>query len=149
MMSATDPFDLQRFVGAQSDAYERAVAELRGGRKRTHWMWFVFPQLKGLGRSATAFRYGITGIDEARAYLAHPVLGPRLLECAAVLEQLDAGLTASDIFGSPDDVKLRSSLTLFAHASEPGSVFERLLGRYFQGEADDRTVAMLGSQGRN
>ena len=147
MMSATDPFDLQRFVGAQSDAYERAVAELRGGRKRTHWMWFVFPQLKGLGRSATAFRYGITGIDEARAYLAHPVLGPRLLECAAVLEQLDAGLTASDIFGSPDDVKLRSSLTLFAHVSEPGSVFERLLGRYFQGEADDRTVAMLGLQG--
>lgn len=147
MMSATDPFDLQRFVGAQSDAYERAVAELRGDRKRTHWMWFVFPQLKGLGRSATAFRYGITGIDEARAYQAHPVLGPRLLECAAALERLDPGLTASDIFGSPDDVKLRSSLTLFAHASEPGSVFERLLGKYFGGEPDDRTVAMLGLQG--
>ena len=146
-MPAISALDLERFAEAQSGVYEHALGELRGGRKRTHWMWFVFPQLKGLGRSATAFRYGITGIDEARAYLAHPVLGPRLLECAAVLEQLDAGLTASDIFGSPDDVKLRSSLTLFAHVSEPGSVFERLLGRYFQGEADDRTVAMLGLQG--
>ena len=146
MMSANDPFDLQRFVGAQSGVYEHALAELRGGQKRTHWMWYVFPQLKGLGRSSTAFCYGIAGIDEARAYLAHPVLGPRLLECAAALEQLDPGLTAYDIFGSPDDVKLRSSLTLFAHASEPGSVFERLLGKYFGGEPDDRTVAMLGLQ---
>lgn len=148
-MPAIGAFDLERFVEAQSGVYEHALAELRGGRKRTHWMWFVFPQLKGLGRSATALRYGITGIDEARVYLAHPVLGPRLLECAAVLEQLDAGLTASDIFGSPDDVKLRSSLTLFALASEPGSVFERLIGKYFGGEPDDRTVAMLGLQGWN
>ena len=147
MMSATDPFDLQRFVEARSGVYEHAVAELRSGQKRTHWMWYALPQLKGLGRSSNAFRYGITGIDEARAYLAPPVLGPRLLECAAALEQLDPGLMASEIFGSPDDVKLRSSLTLFAHASAPGSVFERLLGKYFGGEPDDRTVAMLGLQG--
>src|SRR5512135_2598245 len=103
-MPAIGAFDLERFVGAQSGVYEHALAELRSGQKRTHWMWYVFPQLKGLGRSSTAHRYGITGIDEAWVYLAHPVLGPRLLECAAVLEQLDAGLTASDIFGSPDDV---------------------------------------------
>lgn len=146
-MPAIGAFDLERFVEAQSGVYEHALAELRSGQKRTHWMWFVFPQLKGLGRSSTAFRYGITGIDEARAYLAHPVLGPRLLECAAELEPLDPGLTAYDILGSQDDVKLRSSLTLFVHASAPGSVFERLLGKYFGGEPDDRTVAMLGLQG--
>jgi uncharacterized protein (DUF1810 family) len=147
--SADDPFDLQRFVEAQSGVYEDAVTQLRSGRKRTHWMWFVFPQLRGLGHSATAYRYGITGIDEARAYLAHPVLGSRLTECAAVLQQLDGRRTASDIFGYPDDLKLRSSLTLFAVASEPESVFERLLDKYFGGEPDERTVAMLGLQWRN
>lgn len=140
---ASDPFNLGRFVEAQSDAYEQAVAELRGGQKRTHWMWYVFPQLRGLGRSPTASRYGITGIDEARAYLAHPLLGPRLLECAAVLEQLDARLTASRIFRYPDDLKLHSCLTLFACAAKPGSVFERLLGRYFGGERDNGTLALL------
>jgi uncharacterized protein (DUF1810 family) len=145
---AGDPFDLERFVEAQADVYVDAVIELRRGRKRSHWMWFVFPQLRGLGHSSNAFRYGITGIDEARAYLAHPVLGPRLLECAAVLEQLDGGRTVSDIFRDPDDVKLRSSLTLFAKVAESGSVFERLLAKYFGGEPDDRTVAMLGLKER-
>lgn len=142
-MRGTDPFDLERFVDAQSGVHERAVAELRGGRKRSHWMWFVFPQLAGLGHSGMARRYGITGLDEARAYLEHPVLGARLLECGQTLEALDARLSASDIFGSPDDLKLRSSLTLFAQAAGPGSIFERLLAKYFAGRADDRTLAML------
>jgi two-component system, cell cycle response regulator len=145
---AGDPFELERFVEAQAGVYEDAVTELRRGRKRSHWMWFVFPQLRGLGRSSNAFRYGITEIDEARAYLAHPVLGPRLLECAAVLEQLDGGRTVSDIFRDPDDVKLRSSLTLFARVAGSGSVFERLLAKYYGGEPDDRTVAMLGLKDR-
>jgi diguanylate cyclase (GGDEF)-like protein len=147
-VDAGDPFDLERFVAAQVGVYEDAVTELRRGRKRSHWMWYVFPQLRGLGQSSTSYRYGITGIDEARAYLAHPVLGPRLLECAAVLEQLDGGRTVSDIFRDPDDVKLRSSLTLFASVAGPGSVFDRLLARYFGGEPDDRTVAMLGLKER-
>jgi uncharacterized protein (DUF1810 family) len=145
---AGDPHRLQRFVDAQAAVYEQAMRELSEGAKRSHWMWFVFPQLRGLGHSSNAFRYGITGIDEARAYLAHPVLGPRLLECAAVLEQLDGGRTVSDIFRDPDDVKLRSSLTLFAKVAESGSVFERLLAKYFGGEPDDRTVAMLGLKER-
>lgn len=142
-MRGTDPFDLERFVDAQSGVHERAVSELRGGRKTSHWMWFVFPQLAGLGHSGMARRYGITGLDEARVYLEHPVLGARLLECGQALEALDATLSASDIFGSPDDLKLRSSLTLFAQAAGPGSVFERLLAKYFAGRPDDRTLAML------
>ena len=146
-MAEQDPFDLERFVAAQAGGgHERAVAELRGGHKRSHWMWYVFPQLRGLGRSAMASRYGLTGLAEARAYLEHPVLGPRLLECAQALVALDAGRGAADIFGFPDDMKLRSSLTLFAQASGPGSIYERLLGRYFAGASDDRTLAMLQSQ---
>jgi uncharacterized protein (DUF1810 family) len=142
-------FDFQRFVEAQSGGvHERAVAELRSGRKQSHWMWFVFPQLTGLGHSAVAIRYGISGIDEARAYLAHPVLGARLRECAATLEALDPRHSAFDIFRSPDDLKLRSSLTLFAQAAGPGSIFERLLAKYFNGQGDDLTLAMLQLQGR-
>jgi uncharacterized protein (DUF1810 family) len=141
----SDPFDLERFVEAQSGVHERALSELRGGRKRSHWMWFVFPQLAGLGHSGMAQRYGVSGLDEARAYLGHPVLGARLLECAQALAALDAELSASEIFGSPDDLKLRSSLTLFAHAAGPGSIFERLLAKYFGGQSDDRTLAMLGA----
>jgi uncharacterized protein (DUF1810 family) len=148
-VNAPDPFDLERFVAAQSGVHERAVAELSNGRKRSHWMWFVFPQLAGLGHSARAQRYGITGLDEARAYLAHPVLGARLQECAAVLEGLDPGLPASSIFGYPDDLKLRSSLTLFARAAGPGSIFQRLLDKYFAGQPDDLTVALLQMQGRS
>ena len=147
-MNSTDPFDLDRFLAAQAGVHERAVAELRGGRKRSHWMWFVFPQLTGLGHSARAQRYGITSVDEARAYLAHPVLGARLQECAAVLEGLDASLSASSIFGYPDDLKLRSCLTLFARAAGPDSIFGRLLDKYFAGQADDRTLALLQLQGR-
>jgi uncharacterized protein (DUF1810 family) len=148
-VNAPDPFDLERFVAAQSGVHERAVAELSSGRKRSHWMWFVFPQLAGLGHSARAQHYGITGLDEARAYLAHPVLGVRLQECSAVLEGLDPGLPASSIFGYPDDLKLRSSLTLFARAAGPGSIFQRLLDKYFAGQPDDLTVALLQMQGRS
>jgi len=138
-----DPFDLDRFVQAQADVYAEALAELRAGRKRTHWMWFVFPQLAGLGFSAMAQRYAIRSADEARAYLAHPVLGPRLRECAtALLAYRDR--SALDILGSPDDLKLRSSATLFAQVAEADSPFHRLLRAFFGGHADDRTVAITG-----
>lgn len=138
--------DLERFVEAQSSGvHEQAIAELRSGRKRTHWMWFVFPQLRGLGHSAAAVRYGITGIDEARAYLAHPILGARLQDCAAVLDGLP-GASALGMFGATDAMKLRSSLTLFAEAAGPGSVFERLLGKFFAGERDDLTLRLLQLQ---
>ncbi len=147
-MTALDPFDLKRFVEAQSDVYERAVAEIRSGRKRSHWMWFVFPQLRGLGYSTTAKHYGITGLAEARAYLAHPVLGARLHECADALEGLDSDVSAADIFGSTDTMKLRSSLTLFAQAVGRESIFELLLDKYYAGARDDLTMAMLQMQGR-
>ncbi|HET7203198.1 MAG TPA: DUF1810 domain-containing protein [Steroidobacteraceae bacterium] len=147
-MTPQDTFDLERFVTAQSGGtHERVIAELRSGHKRTHWMWFVFPQMRGLGHSTMARHYGIAGLDEARAYLAHPVLGPRLQQCAAVLDEL-AGPSALDIFGPVDAMKLRSSLTLFAQAAGPGSIFERLLGKYFAGERDDFSVAMLQLQAR-
>ena len=117
--------DLERFVDAQDDIYDRVVAELRAGRKTSHWMWFVFPQIAGLGRSPTAVRYAISGSEEARAYLAHPVLGPRLRECAGILLG-HSGLSAFDIFGGIDAMKLRSSMTLFAEATgDP--LFERVL----------------------
>lgn len=145
-MTASDPFDLERFVEAQSETYESAVAEIRAGRKQSHWMWFVFPQLHGLGYSAMARRYGITGLAEARAYLSHPVLGARLRECAEALEALDSGESVTGIFGSTDAMKLRSSLTLFAQAAGQESVFERLLDKYFAGRWDDRTVAALQEQ---
>ena len=140
---ANDPYDLGRFVQAQRGDFERALAELRGGRKRTHWMWYIFPQLDGLAFSPTSKHYAIKSIEEARAYLEHPVLGPRLLECAeAVL--LVSGRSATEIFGSPDDLKLRSCATLFACVSPPGSVFDRLLDRYYGGERDPRTLQLLG-----
>ncbi|MCJ7453079.1 MAG: DUF1810 domain-containing protein [Steroidobacteraceae bacterium] len=147
-MTASDPFDLERFVEAQSETYESAVAEIRAGRKQSHWMWFVFPQLRGLGYSAMARRYGITGLAEARAYLSHPVLGARLRECAEALEALDSGESVTGIFGSTDAMKLRSSLTLFAHAAGQELVFGRLLDRYFAGRRDDLTVAVLQAQGQ-
>src|SRR5581483_1128089 len=130
-----DPFDLDRFVRAQEGTYERALAEVRAGRKRTHWMWFVFPQLDGLGSSPTARHYAIKSLAEARAYLAHPVLGPRLVECAEAVVGVE-GRSAHDIFGSPDDLKLRSCATLFACVAPPGSVFDRLLAKYYSGERD-------------
>jgi len=135
--------DLQRFLDAQRATYDRALQELGAGRKRSHWMWYVFPQLAGLGFSATSQLYGISDLDEARAYLAHPVLGARLLECVDVLLASPAHLTASEIFGCPDDLKLRSCATLFALASPPGSPFERLLDRFYEGTQDERTVTLL------
>ena len=127
----SDPFELQRFVEAQDadGTYERAVAELRAGRKRTHWMWFVFPQLAGLGRSATAQRFAIRSLDEARAYLAHPVLGPRLRESARALLSAPTNLTARDILGEVDAMKLRSSMTLFMRAAPEEPLFQQLLDR--------------------
>jgi uncharacterized protein (DUF1810 family) len=136
-------FDLARFVTAQDDGgtYQRAVAELRDGAKRSHWMWFVFPQLAGLGRSSTAQYYGISGLPEARAYLAHPVLGARLRECCAILP----GLTGSavQILGGIDAVKLRSSVTLFLRASDE-QVFQAVLDRFFDGVPDPATDELLG-----
>jgi uncharacterized protein (DUF1810 family) len=138
-----DPHDLNRFVQAQEDDYDQALSEIRSGRKQSHWMWYVFPQFDGLGFSPTSRRYSIKSVAEAKAYLAHPVLGPRLLECAEAALRVE-GRSAFEIFGSPDDVKLRSCATLFACVSPAGSVFERLLGKYFQGARDDKTLRLLG-----
>jgi uncharacterized protein (DUF1810 family) len=142
MQSASDPFDLQRFVDAQARVYGQVVDELRAGRKRSHWMWFVFPQIAGLGSSAMAARYAITSLDEARAYLRHNVLGPRLHECARLVNAAQ-DRSIGEIFGSPDDVKLRSSMTLFAHAAEDRGDFVDLLARYYDGEEDPLTVQLL------
>lgn len=137
-------FDLERFVAAQRSMYERALAELRSGRKRSHWMWYVFPQLAGLGRSPTSRHYAIASAEEADAYLKHPVLGPRLIECATAVLEIN-GRSAYEIFGSPDDLKLRSCATLFARISPPGSTFSKLLANYFAGEEDEQTVRLLGA----
>jgi uncharacterized protein (DUF1810 family) len=136
-------FDLERFVAAQGSTYERALAELRAGGKRSHWMWYVFPQLAGLGRSAMSERYAIASLAEAEEYLKHPVLGPRLIECATAVLAID-GRSAYEIFGSPDDLKLHSCATLFARASPPGSAFSRLLAKYFGGRDDEQTLRLLG-----
>ncbi len=139
-----DPFDLARFVTAQEGVYDAALAELRSGRKRTHWMWFVFPQIDGLGHSPISKHYAIKSLAEARAYLDHPVLGPRLRECAEALLAVD-GRSASEIFGYPDDLKLKSSMTLFARVAEPGSAFDRVLAQFFGGEEDTGTLRLLGT----
>ncbi len=138
-----DSFHLSRFLQAQNPDYEQALAEIKGGRKRSHWMWYIFPQFDGLGFSSTSRFYSIKSLAEARAYLDHPVLGPRLVECAEAALAAK-GQTAHEIFGSPDDMKLRSCATLFAHVSSPGSVFHRLLDRYFQGRKDEQTLRLLG-----
>ena len=143
MAAANDPFDLDRFVRAQQDDYDTALGEIRSGRKRSHWMWYIFPQLDGLAFSSTSKYYAIKSLDEARAYLEHPVLGPRLRACADATLQVE-GRSAREIFGSPDDLKLRSCATLFASASPPGSVFERLIEKYYEGRADERTLLLLG-----
>jgi uncharacterized protein (DUF1810 family) len=135
--------DLNRFVRAQEGDYESALSELRSGRKRTHWMWYVFPQLDGLAVSATSKHYAIKSVEEARAYLGHPVLGPRLVECAEVVLGVQ-GRSAAEIFGSPDDLKLRSCATLFACVSTPGSVFDQLLEKYYRGVRDAKTLQLLG-----
>ena len=139
-----DPYDLARFVAAQETTYDQALTELRAGRKRSHWMWFVFPQYDGLGVSTTSRFFAIKSAAEAEAYLRHPVLGRRLLECVdAVLGVGDC--SAHDIFGSPDDMKLQSSATLFGELSSAGSPFERVLAKYFAGERDRRTLQLLRS----
>jgi uncharacterized protein (DUF1810 family) len=144
-----DPFDLGRFVSAQDQGgtYAQALAELRHGRKVSHWMWFVFPQLAGLGRSSTARHYAISSPEEARAYLAHEVLGPRLLECSEVLTTL-TGRTADGIFGPVDAVKLRSSMTLFDHVAPSDSIFATVLEMYFAGEQDAMTRRLIAEQTR-
>jgi uncharacterized protein (DUF1810 family) len=137
-----DPYDLNRFVRAQQADYERALLEITNGQKRTHWMWFIFPQVYGLGSSSTSKYYAIRSPEEARAYLDHPVLGPRLLACAEAAVSVE-GRSATEIFGSPDDLKLQSCATLFARGSPQGSVFHRLLEKYFQGARDVRTLDLL------
>ena len=140
---AGDPHNLVRFVQAQEDDYQRALSEIRSGRKRSHWMWYIFPQFEGLGVSSTSKRYSIKSVAEAEAYLSHPVLGPRLMECAEAALRVE-GLSALEIFGSPDDMKLRSCATLFACVSPAGSVFHRLIDKYFQGRRDGKTLLLLG-----
>lgn len=137
-----DKFNLARFVEAQEPVYVRALAELRAGHKRSHWMWFVFPQIQGLGSSEMAQRYAIASEDEAAAYLAHPVLGRRLRECAAIVAALD-GPSAYDIFGHPDALKFRSSMTLFADVAPDEAVFQACIDKYFDGEADPETLARV------
>ena len=144
MKDLQDRLDLNRFVKAQEGTLETALAEIRSGRKRSHWMWYVFPQIVGLGSSTMSQRYAIRSAAEAQAYLAHPLLGPRLIECFEATLGAE-GPSAHDIFGSPDDLKLRSCATLFAHVSPPGSVFARVLEKYFDGERDSWTMAAMAS----
>lgn len=139
-----DPHGLARFVDAQRGNYERALAEIASGHKRSHWMWYVFPQIAGLGSSATARRYAIASLAEAAAYLEHEVLGARLLACAEAALAVE-GRSAREIFGSPDDLKLRSSATLFAQVAPQGSMFHRLLDKYFRGEPDEATLRILSA----
>lgn len=138
----TDSFELDRFVAAQNDIYDIALAEIKRGAKRSHWMWFIFPQIEGLGRSAMAQRYAIRSIGEAQAYLAHPVLGGRLRACVAALQDL-TGTTAETVFGQIDAMKLRSSLTLFATVAQGERMFEAALDRWFAGQADPATLERL------
>ena len=147
-MTHGDPYHLERFVHAQNEggSYQRAAAELRAGRKTGHWMWFIFPQVAGLGFSAMSQRYAISGLPETRAYLGHPVLGSRLTECARIVAGSGGstgGGTAEDIFGSVDAMKLRSSMTLFAAAAPDEPVFGEVLARYFGAERDEATLARL------
>lgn len=139
---SSDPYNLARFLKAQGPVYEQALAEIRAGRKRSHWMWYVFPQFAGLGHSPTSVHYAISSLSEAEAYLAHPILGPRLIECSEAVLRID-GRSALEIFGSPDDMKLRSSATLFAAGSSEGSPFHRIIDKYFAGDRDMRTIELI------
>jgi uncharacterized protein (DUF1810 family) len=142
MPTADDPFNLHRFVDAQAPVYERVRAELKDGRKQSHWMWFIFPQIAGLGHSQMAQRYAISSLREAEAYLKHAILGPRLLECTNLLLQVE-GKSALAILGSPDDMKFRSCMTLFAHAAPEEQVFRAAIDKYFDGNEDQSTVERL------
>jgi len=147
-MTSDDSFDLRRFVDAQARVYDVALDEIESGRKRSHWMWFVFPQLRGLGRSSTAQMYGIGSLAEARAYLAHPLLGNRLRECVEAA-LLHSGRPLMDIFGSPDDLKFRSSMTLFARAAGPSEpLFQTAIDRLCGGRADATTLDLLGEDAK-
>jgi len=137
-----DAFDLRRFVDAQAGVYDTVLAELRQGRKRSHWIWFVFPQLAGLGRSPTAQRFGISGAAEARAYLEHPVLGPRLRECTRLVAAID-GRSIEDVLGFPDYLKVRSSMTLFARIADESADFNAVLDKFYAGEPDPATLELL------
>jgi uncharacterized protein (DUF1810 family) len=138
----SDRYDLQRFLDAQEGIYPRATSELCQGRKQTHWMWFVFPQIRGLGQSAMARKYAISSIEEAREYLQHPVLGERLRECTGLVTQLE-GRPIEDIFGYPDHLKFHSSMTLFAKAAEDGGLYVKALAKYFGSTMDRQTLERL------
>jgi uncharacterized protein (DUF1810 family) len=139
MINTNDTIDLSRFTSAQENIYDTVLAELSNGRKRSHWMWYIFPQIDGLGYSATSKHYAIKSLEEARQYLNHPVLGKRLLECAEAVFSIE-GRSISEIFGYPDNLKLKSSMTLFAYVAAPCSVFSRILEKYFNGEQDALTL---------
>lgn len=140
---SSDIYNLERFVEAQRGVFEGACAELRRGLKTGHWMWFIFPQIAGLGYSAMSLRYSIGSLDEARAYLSHSILGPRLRETCGIVNGIE-GRTAYQVFGSPDDMKLRSSMTLFAHATKENDVFIDVIRKYFGGDFDKRTLELMG-----
>ena len=142
IIDSDDPFDLGRFTNVQESIYDRALSELRSGQKRSHWMWYIFPQIDGLGQSATARYYAIKSVEEAHEYLNHPILGARLLECAETVLAIE-GSSVSAIFGFPDDMKLKSSLTLFSFVSEPDTVFSFVLNKFFDGHRDDKTLQSL------
>jgi uncharacterized protein (DUF1810 family) len=143
-MDDADPYNLQRFLDAQHRLYGQVCAELRSGQKQTHWMWFIFPQIKGLGISTTAQKYAISGIDEAKAYLDHPLLGLRLRECSRLVNEV-SGRSIEDIFGYPDHLKFHSSMSLFAQVQPNDKVFTDALRKYFKGEFDRKTIAQLPS----
>jgi len=140
--STDDPFDLSRFLKAHEADYEHALSEIRGGRKRTHWIWYIFPQIEGLAFSSMSRHYAIKSLAEAHAYLRHPVLGARLVECAEAVVAVE-GRSIAQIFGSPDDLKLRSCATLFAAVSPAGSVFDRILEKYYHGVRDEKTLHLV------
>jgi len=137
-----DPFDLQRFVDAQDRVYDGVLGELRAGAKRSHWIWFIFPQLSALGSSSTAKLFGVESLAEARAYLAHPVLGPRLRECARLVTSIE-GHSVDEIFGWPDNLKVRSSMTLFARAADDNADFLAVLEKFYGGQQDPRTLELI------
>jgi uncharacterized protein (DUF1810 family) len=142
IVNGNDPFQLNRFINAQEQVYDNVLEELRGGQKQSHWMWYIFPQIDGLAHSTMSKYYAIKSIEEARRYLSHPVLGMRLLECSETVFAIE-GRSISKIFGYPDDMKLKSSMTLFAYVAASNSVFIRILDKYFNGERDGKTLALL------
>jgi uncharacterized protein (DUF1810 family) len=145
-MTSNDPYNLARFIEAQSRSIAQACKELQNGRKESHWMWFVFPQLRGLGHSAMANHYGISSLEEARAYLEHPILGSRLMHCTSLVLMIE-GKTIGEIFEEPDDLKFCSSMTLFAEAGSDNKLFRQALDKYFGAEPDPRTIARLKGEG--